>query len=303
MKAALRSRRTSAFTIIEVMVSSAILLLIILTIYSTWSSLLRASRIAQDAAVEVQRARMATRAVEDCLLTAQNFVENGKYYYFYTDTEDENYHFLSVASHLPPTFLGDGMFGDLSLRRVTFEVTEGEDGNKQLVMSQMPVLMMTNDISQPYSIVLVRDLTWFHLDFYDKQSGEWVKEFTATNQLPAMVRVSVAWGHQRNNPNEPLDAITRVVSIPASAVGGEIQRPDVGANPGGNNGGGGGGGNNNNNNGGGGGREGGSNRSGNNGSFGGRNNNNNGGFGGRDRGGDNRGGQNSGGRGLPSRPR
>lgn len=217
-----------AFTIIEVMVASSILVLILFSIYSTWTSIMKASRVAMDAAVEVQRSRVAIRAVEDALITAQNFAENQRYYYFYTDTDDEDFHFMSLVSRLPPTFPGSGMFGDYTLRRVTFEVQEGQDGKMQLIMNQMPMLWLTNETVQPYPITLVRDLSLFILEFWDPQRGEWMADFKATNSLPRMMRVTIGWGHAPNKPREPAEIISRQIAIPASAVTGEIQRPQVG---------------------------------------------------------------------------
>ena len=88
MKIACSRRNRWAFTIIEVLVASAILMGIIFAIYSSWTAIMRASKVALDVAAKVQRARIAVRAVEDALVTAQNFADNAQYYSFITDTQD-----------------------------------------------------------------------------------------------------------------------------------------------------------------------------------------------------------------------
>jgi hypothetical protein len=223
-------RRLLAFTLVEVLVASSILVLIIFAIYSSWTAILRASKVALTAAAEVQRSRIAIRAIEDALLTGVNYGENARYYYFLADTKDEDFHYLSLVSHLPPTFPGSGLFGDYNLRRVTFEVQDGEDGTHQLVMTQFPVLWATNDTMQPYPITLVRDLSLFYMEFWDPQRAEWMADFTATNSLPRMMRVTIGWGHLPDKPNEPAEIVTREVAIPSTIITGEIQRPQLGGN-------------------------------------------------------------------------
>ena len=222
MKISPRSSR--AFTIVEVLIAMAMFSLVMVAIYSTWTAILRASSVGQKAAAAVQRSRIAIKAVEDALFTAQMFGENARFYSFITDTKDENLHYLSCTSRLPPTFPGSGMFGDQIVRRVTFEVVPGEDGTNNLVMSQIPSLVITNEMVSPYPITLVRDVSLFFLEFWNPQKSEWASDWLATNQLPKMMRVTIGWGHF-NNSSEPVDIVTRTIALPGSTVMGDINRP------------------------------------------------------------------------------
>src|SRR5687768_8202197 len=72
----LHRHRKPGFTIIEVMLAIGIFSMILLSIYSVWTGILRASRAARSAADNAQRARISMRALSDALTTAQMFTAN-----------------------------------------------------------------------------------------------------------------------------------------------------------------------------------------------------------------------------------
>jgi prepilin-type N-terminal cleavage/methylation domain-containing protein len=221
-------RPSGAFTMIELMIALTILSIVIVAIYSSWTAILRGSKVALDTAAEVQRTRMAVRALEDSLLTAQVFAANIDHYSFIADTS-ETFAFLSMVSHLPPSFPGSGMFGNQPIRRVTFSVEPGKHSPNELVMTQMPVLLATEEGVEPYSMTLARNVTEFMIEFWDLRNQEWLPELTTTNQLPRMVRVTLGLGHPSNRSTAEI--VSRVIAIPAMIVPREVQIP-VGAPPG-----------------------------------------------------------------------
>ena len=177
-----------------------------------------ASKAGAVAAAEAQRSRMAMGAVQTALLGCQMFAQNLRYYSFVADTGSD-YAYVSLAARLPASFPGSGLFGDQVLRRVTFAVEPGRYAGNDLVMYQMPLLLATNATIQPIPITLARDVRLFTLEFWDVRRGEWLAEWLPTNQLPVMVRVSLALGGERNQATmRPEDVMTRVVALPAVAV-------------------------------------------------------------------------------------
>ena len=58
------------FTVIEVMIAIGIFSMIIISIYSVWTGILKASKAARTAADSAQRARISMRALQDALTTA-----------------------------------------------------------------------------------------------------------------------------------------------------------------------------------------------------------------------------------------
>jgi prepilin-type N-terminal cleavage/methylation domain-containing protein len=217
------SSRT-AFTMIEVLLAIAIFSGVLIAIYSCWSAVGRGARAGLGAAAEVQRSRIASRAVEESLLCAALYVENLQHYTFVADTSGQ-YAYLSMVSRLPRSFPGTGIFGDLAVRRVTFSVEPGPDQGYELVMTQAPILLETNQNQDAYSLVLAKNVSLFTLNFWDQTQGDWVDEWIYTNQLPRMVRFALGTQDPNAGRNAPEDYEVRVVSLPAIAVPQDIQRP------------------------------------------------------------------------------
>ncbi|HVY69184.1 MAG TPA: hypothetical protein VHH73_04615 [Verrucomicrobiae bacterium] len=206
------------------MVAIGILGMLMVTIYASWSAILRGAKVGQDASAEAQRSRMALRCLEDALMSAQLFSQNMEHYTFFADTSGD-YAYLSVAARLPGSFPGAGIYEGQVVRRVTFSVEPSPAGN-QLVMRQMPLFGATNaaeDLS--YRLPLARDVSAFGLEFWNTNRNEWNTDWPFTNQLPRMVRVTLGFGRANQYFNRPKDVVTRQIllsslAIPAAYQGG-----------------------------------------------------------------------------------
>ena len=224
--AKLRSSRV-AFTILELMLSIGIFALILTAIYSIWIAILKGSRAGQKAAAEVQRSRIALRALEDAFNSTEYFIANMKYYYFFADTSGDMAT-VSLVARLPDGFLGSEQYKQLQqkVRRVTFETVPGKDGMRDLLMTQAPIQLPKelNDGSyQPYTITLARDVTHFQLSFFDPQKAEWLDEWKYTNQLPKIVQIALGLGKSANDPSKSSDIVYSLVALPSEGVGGDLQ--------------------------------------------------------------------------------
>jgi hypothetical protein len=103
------------------LIAIGILALVITAIYSSWTAILRASKVGQDAAASVQRSRIVLRVLEDSLSSAQSFALNPAYYGFVAENGDDAS--LSFVARLSKSF-PERRFGDLDVRRVTFSVDQ-----------------------------------------------------------------------------------------------------------------------------------------------------------------------------------
>jgi type II secretion system protein J len=216
---------TLAFTLIEILIALGIFSLVLAAIYSTWTAILRASKVGRDAAAAVQRARMAGRTIEESFGSVQAFAAHQRfhpeYYAFLSQNGSEA--FLSFASRLSPSFPRSGKFAGLDLRRVTFSL-EQRSGVRQLVLRQQPLLMDMDIDEKEHPLVLAKFVKEFKTEFWDARLQDWVDEWKSTNQLPVMVKVSLKLADNEFS-TQVRQQVTRIVSLPSVGVAPIWQTP------------------------------------------------------------------------------
>src|SRR5438309_9559508 len=94
------STGSAAFTLIEILVAIGIFSMVLAAIYSTWTAILRSTKVGLEAAAAVQRARIAGRTIEETLASVQSFSLNQNYYAFVAENGSEAT--LSFVSRLSP---------------------------------------------------------------------------------------------------------------------------------------------------------------------------------------------------------
>lgn len=207
--------RARGFTLIEVMVALFLLGLVVAAVYSSWIAIVRGSKVGLEAAAEVQRSRIAMRTMEEALTSTRMYVADAEYYGF--EAENGTKAYLSFVANLSQSFPRSGKFGDFTVRRVTFGLEQGPDSEPELVLRQFPILMEPDIDEREHPIILAQHVKKFELGFWDIRSGDWIDEWTETNQVPPMVRITLQFGVKKNN-SRANEEVTRVVAIPAIAV-------------------------------------------------------------------------------------
>ncbi len=215
--------RTSAFTLLEVMLAIAIFAGVLAAIYTTWTSILRSSQVAQVAAAEVQRSRMAARALEEALLGAQvaaagpssRLNRQNESYYSFLASGDPDEPYLSFVARLPESYPRGGHFDSMRIRRLTFNLERDWNGGSQLVLRQTPLLFEPDRDEEENPLVLARNVQEFTLEFWDVRTEEWQTEWAATNRLPPMVRFFLATGRSSQEREPPT---ARVVPLAGSGA-------------------------------------------------------------------------------------
>ena len=209
------SCRHAGFTLVEILISIGILALVIASIFSTWTAILRASKSGQSAAAAVQRIRIVVRLLEDSLSSAQSFSANLGYYGFMAENGNEAS--LSFVAKLSQAFPRSGRFGDLDMRRLTFSLQSGPDGGRQLVLRQTPLVMDIDEDEREHPIVLAKNVKEFSMQFWDNRLNDWVDEWKQTNQLPRLINITLRLA-DTSRALSPVEEISRTVSIPSVAV-------------------------------------------------------------------------------------
>jgi hypothetical protein len=218
------TRHLLAFTLIEILIAIGIFSLVMAAICSSWTAITRASKVGLEAAASVQRARIAVRTLEESLGSVQSFALNPNYYAMLSESGREGS--LSFVTHLSKAFPRSGRFGDMDVRRVTFSVEPAPDYGRQLVMRQCPVVMELDRDEKEHPVVLAKNVQDFETQFWDPKASDWIDEWKPklTNELPVMVKVTLKLSRNAQS-SQVTDEITRIISLPTSAVQAVWQKP------------------------------------------------------------------------------
>ena len=231
-----KSRR--AFTLIEIMIAIAIFSMVLAAIYSTWASIMRATQVAQDVAGQAQRQRITLRTIEDSLMAVQSYQASPQYYCFIVENEEAPV--LSFTARVPELFPRNGKFinpntgRDFNLRRLTYTLEAGQNGEKDLVLRQNPVLMDLDQDEKQYPLVLARNVRKFFIECWDTNKLDWSKEWLDTNSIPKLLRVNlVMGGNTAAGASAPDVAVARLFSLPSQTMPAGVQNGTVGPSVGG----------------------------------------------------------------------
>lgn len=221
--------KSPAFTLLEIMLAIGIFSGLLIAIYASWSAILRSSQIGLNVAMESHRMRVAVRSIEESIKSAVIFELNLPLYSFMHEIISD-FAYFSLTSRLSDSFPGSGLFYDQPIRRVSFVVEDGEQGG-QLVMQQRPILTTLEEGEESYSIVLLKNVDVFALEFWDAQLSDWSPEWIYTNRFPAMIRYSLAVAPPGQDAAEENSIIQRIVHVPAATVQANWQRPAMAGEP------------------------------------------------------------------------
>jgi len=223
--------RVGAFTLIEIMMAMAIFALVLTAIYAIWTLILKSSKLGMAAAAQVQRERISVRVIEDALISTRSFAADLQHYAFVAENGDEAT--LSFVARLPKSFPRSGKFGDFDVRRLTFSVESKLGSERQLVLRQNPILMDVDVDEKEHPLVLAKGVNKLRFEFWDVRLNDWVDEWTQTNQLPKLVKVTVQFvePNQHGSYSQRKEEVTRIVALPSITVPANLQMPGVPGRP------------------------------------------------------------------------
>ena len=223
--------RVGAFTLIEIMMAMAIFALVLTAIYAIWTLILKSSKLGMAAAAQVQRERISVRVIEDALISTRSFAADLQHYAFVAENGDEAT--LSFVARLPKSFPRSGKFGDFDVRRLTFSVESKLGSERELVLRQNPILMDVDVDEKEHPLVLAKGVNKLRFEFWDVRLNDWVDEWTQTNQLPKLVKVTVQFvePNQHGSYSQRKEEVTRIVALPSITVPANLQMPGVPGRP------------------------------------------------------------------------
>lgn len=230
-----RPARSGGFTLIEIIMALAIFSLVVMVIYASWTLIIRSATVGLAATAQVQRERMAVHCIEEAFTSARSFALDLPHYGFVAENGSDAS--LSFVARLPNSFPRGGKFGDFDVRRVTFSVESGPESGRQLVLRQNPILMDLDEDEVAHPLVLAKNVDAMTIQFWDVQKSDWLDEWTQTNNLPPMVKVTLAFVQPGQQPaySQNKEEVTRIIALPAKMVPAIWQVPNLGpgaGNPG-----------------------------------------------------------------------
>lgn len=233
MKPRLPTRARCAFTLIEIMMAMAIFGLLLAAIYASWTLIIRSAKIGLEASARIQRERIALRTIEESLGCVRSFEADRQHYSFVAENGEGG--FLSFVARLPESFPRGGRFGDFDVRRVSFSVESGPASQSQLVLRQHPILMEMDQDEQNHPLVLASGVSKMEFEFWDDRKKDWVDDWTATNQLPKMLKLTLSF--TRPGPGGQVsfsarEEVSRIIQLPSVMVPVAAQRPGQPGPPG-----------------------------------------------------------------------
>lgn len=224
-------RSARGFTLVEILVAMAIFGMVLAAIYATWTLILRSKTIGEAATAQVQRERIAVRMIEEALMSTRSFAADLEHYSFLAENGENAS--LSFVARLPKSFPRGGRFGDFDVRRVTFLLESGRSyGERELVLRQQPILMDLDEDEENHPLVLAKGVREMLFQFWDTRLNDWVDDWTQTNQLPKLVKVTLRFGGvNQSYSSQTRDEVTRMVALPSITVPATWQVPTPGRAP------------------------------------------------------------------------
>lgn len=209
-------RPSFAFTLLEIVFAIALFALVVAAMYSSWLTIVRGKKAGEKVAADVQRSRIAVHTIEEALTSVRAYAADIQYYAFIGEGGDNPS--LSFVSRLTPSFPRSGKFGAFDVRRVTFALEPGANFNegKQLILRQNLLLMDMDVDEKEHPLVLAKNVKDMKFQFLDPHTMDWAEEWTQTNQLPSLVKITLQMGDQWES--SPQNQLTRVIALPSVLV-------------------------------------------------------------------------------------
>ena len=186
----------NGFTLPEALVAVTVLSLVILMIYTSWATLLRATESSAGAAESTQRERVAIEAIKEVLAGA-SWYENQPEGPLELETAGA-FSRIKIVARVPPGFWGGRVLEGFPLRRIEFLAEPRDSGEGyQLVMEQQPLPSEVGS-GQIHRTVLLPKVEEFSIEVQAARaanSGQWESFWGLSNRaqkgMPARARVSL----------------------------------------------------------------------------------------------------------------
>jgi general secretion pathway protein J len=204
--------RRDGFTLIEVMVSLAVLALLVTLVQGVYSTSLRNREAAESATLATHSAAVVTGRIADELAMAFHSTIRPDETRFLLDTSPDGFSAIEFSSRTPS--IADIRPGGDT--RILYQaVTDPESREGRLILRRTELGDPYGDLERDgFTFSMMEELSGFSIQCYDGE--EWVESWGNSDSeapdLPLMVRIVMSWGDEEN-----LSYIRTATSVYASS--------------------------------------------------------------------------------------
>jgi prepilin-type N-terminal cleavage/methylation domain-containing protein len=233
-------RRAAGFTLVEILVSLAILVLATALIFGSYHQV---ARVKKKGELMLDRMRQSDWVMDQLVVALRSAVlleNNPQKCGFWLEDDEDQYPadviswITSSAAFMPPQ--SQMAFG---LHRVFLSIEDDEDGNPALHASGYPYLTDSeaDDFEEPEPWLISRRIKGLSCRVYDDFNKEWADEWEKDTTVPSFVEITLFV--QADDDEAKVREITRAVQLPAGSfaknrrrTGGDDATPADPADPG-----------------------------------------------------------------------
>lgn len=210
--------RKSAFTLLEILVSVAILTTCMALIAMIYTNTIKAWRLAENVMDELHQGDFIVEQLVSALRSEAFFKNNAKVYGFWLDdmgTQSSAHDEISFVTSSSAFIPSDSPLQN-SLHRIWITIGQDKNGREGLAVRALPHIMKEMDKNKVDPWVVSSRVKAFDCQVYNAELKDWEDDWEDTNKIPNLVKITVTISPVHDE--DPDLVISRVVEIPIAVA-------------------------------------------------------------------------------------
>jgi general secretion pathway protein J len=206
-------RRRAGFTLIELVLATAIMASILAAVLLTWNTGLAALKRSRDLTENLQRQRAVMDILSRSFRTAMFSQENAVWYAWDTEDNGDADSVSFVATDVPAVG-GLQQSGGVP-QRIQFSL-EPDENNELALMARVKNFLAYDIDDAGQTIRLANWVKSFNLRYYDQPNDQWLDTWDDTTTMPPEVELTITMAS--SNPTQGDVTLVKIVNIPCTGA-------------------------------------------------------------------------------------